>query len=76
MTLILERRYVVMPEHFHLLLSEPQRASLSTVMQALKLGFVRPVSAPRPVWQPRFYDFNVWTEHKRLRNCGICTATR
>jgi putative transposase len=19
-----------------------------------------------PVWQPRFYDFNVWTEHKRV----------
>ncbi len=33
--------YVVMPEHIHLLLSEPQRATLSTVIQALKLGFVR-----------------------------------
>jgi len=19
-----------------------------------------------PIWQPRFYDFNVWTEHKRI----------
>lgn len=19
-----------------------------------------------PVWQPRFYDFNLWTEHKRV----------
>ncbi|PYX08839.1 MAG: hypothetical protein DMG88_09075 [Acidobacteria bacterium] len=33
--------YVVMPEHLHLLLSEPQRETLSTVVQALKLGFVR-----------------------------------
>ena len=33
--------YVVMPEHIHLLLSEPRRATLSTVIQALKLGFVR-----------------------------------
>ena len=33
--------YVVMPEHVHLLLSEPQRATLSTAIQALKLGFVR-----------------------------------
>ncbi len=33
--------YVVMPEHVHLLLSEPQRETLSTVIQALKLGFVR-----------------------------------
>jgi len=33
--------YVVMPEHLHLLVSEPQRATLSTAIQALKLGFVR-----------------------------------
>ena len=33
--------YVVMPEHVHLLVSEPQRETLSTVVQALKLGFVR-----------------------------------
>jgi len=33
--------YVVMPEHIHLLLSEPQRATLSTGIQALKIGFVR-----------------------------------
>jgi putative transposase len=35
--------YVVMPEHFHLLISEPQERSPSTVMQALKLGFARRV---------------------------------
>src|SRR5258705_3717585 len=35
--------YVVMPEHFHLLISEPQDRSPSTVMQALKLGFARRV---------------------------------
>ncbi len=76
--------YVVMPEHIHLLLSEPQRATLSTVIQALKLGFVRSLfgspslcrGAPdlaalaRPgnqrFWQARFYDFNVWTERKRV----------
>jgi putative transposase len=79
--------YVVMPEHVHLLVSEPQRASLSTVIQALKLGFVRrsygsgdnlvPRSRKtgetwgtqlvlRHFWQARFYDFNVWTEHKRV----------
>jgi len=28
--------YVVMPEHIHLLLSEPQRTNLSVVMQVLK----------------------------------------
>jgi putative transposase len=35
--------YVVMPEHFHLLISEPHERSPSTVMQALKLGFARRV---------------------------------
>src|SRR5579864_719136 len=33
--------YVVMPEHVHLLLSEPERGNPSVVMQALKQGFVR-----------------------------------
>jgi putative transposase len=75
--------YVVMREHFHLLISEPQERSPSTVMQALKLGFARRVlfqmrrrrnaaqpelfeRAPQHIWQKRFYDFNVWTERKRL----------
>jgi REP element-mobilizing transposase RayT len=37
--------YVVMPEHIHLLISEPQKKNPSTVMQALKLGFARRVLA-------------------------------
>jgi len=37
--------YVAMPEHFHLLITEPQVGSVSTVMQALKLGFARRVLA-------------------------------
>jgi len=37
--------YVVMPEHIHLLISEPQLKTPSTVMQALKIGFARRVVA-------------------------------
>jgi putative transposase len=37
--------YVVMPEHIHLLISEPQEKNPSTVMQALKIGFARRVLA-------------------------------
>jgi putative transposase len=33
--------YVVMPEHFHLLISEPEKANPSVIIQALKLGVVR-----------------------------------
>ncbi len=74
--------YVVMPEHVHLLISEPQKKNPSTVVQAFKLGFARRVLAPqrrcdlgratlfentlRHVWQARFYDFNVWTDRKRI----------
>jgi putative transposase len=73
--------YVIMPEHIHLLIGEPQEKNPSTVMQALKLGFVRRVlapkrrastgqtelfDAPQHIWQRRFYDFNVWTERKRV----------
>jgi len=39
--------YVVMPEHFHLLVSEPQEKTPSVVMQALKLGFSRRALAER-----------------------------
>ncbi len=37
--------YVVMPEHIHLLIGEPQQKNPSTVVQALKLGFARRVLA-------------------------------
>jgi len=33
--------YVVMPDHIHLLLSEPERGNPSVVMQAIKQGFAR-----------------------------------
>jgi putative transposase len=43
--------YVVMPEHIHLLISEPQIGNPSTVMQALKLGFARRLLY---IWVPHF----------------------
>ncbi|HEX3819953.1 MAG TPA: transposase [Candidatus Sulfotelmatobacter sp.] len=35
--------YVIMPEHFHILMSEPQIGDPSTVMQAIKLSYARKV---------------------------------
>jgi putative transposase len=74
--------YVVMPEHFHLLISEPQETTPSVVMQVLKQRFAHQVlrqSVPQrrgqgtlwadvagEIWQRRYYDFNVWTERKRI----------
>jgi len=57
--------YVVMPEHIHILVSEPKKALLSKAIQALKLS-VSVQSGERPFWQPRYYDFNVNNEEKRV----------
>jgi len=77
--------YVVMPEHIHLLISEPPNATPSKVMQVLKQRVSRRLRhKPRKkasaaqlrlpfrhahdflpqFWQPRFYDFNVWSQKK------------
>ena len=60
--------YVVMPEHVHLLLSEPERGKLSLVIQMLKQITSRNLKAPdQPrFWQVRYYDFPVWSEAKRI----------
>ena len=55
--------YVVMPEHVHLLLSEPARGALAQAIQALKLS-VTTRSAHRPFWQARYYDFNLHAAEK------------
>jgi putative transposase len=56
--------YVVMPEHVHLLVSEPKRTTLAGAMQALKTS-VSKQSKQKPFWQVRYYDFNVFTSAKR-----------
>jgi putative transposase len=58
--------YVVMPEHVHLLLSEPDRGTLAQTMQSLKQGVARRLAlrAADSFWQARYYDFNVWSEKK------------
>jgi len=59
--------YVVMPEHVHLLVSEPETAPLATALQALKQSVARRLALrqPEPFWQARYYDFNVFTWSKR-----------
>jgi putative transposase len=64
--------YVAMPEHFHLLMSEPAKGDPSVVMQVLKQTYARelhervPETALDRVWQRRFYDFNVFTRKKQV----------
>ena len=56
--------YVVMPEHVHLLVSEPEREVLATAIQAMKQSVARRQGGR--FWQERYYDFNVFTERKRI----------
>src|SRR2546427_10711009 len=67
--------YVVMPEHFHLLISEPEKGTPSVVIHALKLGVVRrlfpnresPTSRRHETWgTPLFAD----------RRCGPPSSKR
>lgn len=54
--------YVVMPEHVHLLVSEPpaidRHRGLETVLQAC------PES---PFWLPRYYDRNIYSSEERVQ---------
>jgi len=76
--------YVIMPEHIHLLISEPGIGTPSTVMQVVKqlsahallpkqkkknlnqIDLFEGAQERAHFWQARFYDFNVWTQRKRI----------
>ncbi|HZL69296.1 MAG TPA: transposase [Candidatus Limnocylindrales bacterium] len=71
--------YVVMPEHVHLLVSEPQQRPLATAMQALKLGFARRVLAEqrrrRRGAQADLFEHSaqrIW--QARYYDFNVCTA--
>jgi putative transposase len=65
--------YVVMPEHVHLLLSEPEKDTLADALKSLKQGVSRRLlpkvgdpfkpgsglSGEQHFWQKRYYDFNI-----------------
>ncbi len=63
--------YVVMPEHVHLLITEPETSTPSVIMQVLKQTSSRKLKSAVQVdgesfWESCFYDFNVRTEKKRV----------
>jgi putative transposase len=56
-----------MPEHIHLIISEPKRADPSIALQVLKQRVSTKLSSTHTnpsFWQRRFYDFNVWSSEK------------
>jgi putative transposase len=57
--------YVVMPEHVHLLVDEPERDTLADALKSLKQGVARRlIGQAEHFWQKRYYDFNVLTGAK------------
>ena len=62
--------YVVMPEHVHLLVNEPERATLADAMHFLKLSFAKRLRSRRRAiesssfWQKRYYDRNLRDERE------------
>ena len=49
-----------MPDHVHLLLSEPQYGTLADALKSLKQGVSRQlIGNAEHFWQKRYYDFNV-----------------
>jgi putative transposase len=57
-----------MPEHVHLLVTEPERGKLSLALQMLKQNVARQLNEAEggSFWQARYYDFCVWSEAKRV----------
>ena len=58
--------YVLMPEHVHLLISEPPIQPLATALQVLKQQTSKKLlkSGETQFWQRRYYDFNVRSQAK------------
>ena len=82
--------YVVMPEHVHLLVSEPERGLLAEVLKSLKQGVSRRLVGKAPLkpkpglngapsehfWQKRYYDRNIRDYQELWRKYVISIAIR
>jgi REP element-mobilizing transposase RayT len=80
--------YVVMPEHFHLLMSEPQEGDPSKAMQLVKQLYAQRVvpvmprgneglpsaRVPQHVWQARFMISTFGLNTSASRSCVTCIA--
>jgi putative transposase len=56
--------FMLMPEHVHLLVSEPERGTLAEFIRFVKLSSAKRVPHPEngrrePFWQKRYYDRNI-----------------
>ncbi len=59
--------YVLMPEHVHLLLTEPKLQTIATTLSVLKAQTSKLLRGDHlRFWQTRYYDFNVLTHTKHV----------
>ena len=60
--------YVILPDHFHLMIQPTQESNFSKIMQSCKTNFTKEykratgVSGPMKFWQKRFYDHVIRSE--------------
>ena len=64
--------FVVMPDHFHLLLTVDSGITIERAVQFIKGGFAfragREFGMRPPIWQKGFYDVRVWTPQQYERS--------
>jgi putative transposase len=59
--------YLLMPNHVHLLLSEPKASTLAKTLNVLKAETAKRLKGDRKqFWQTRYYDFTVLTHAKHV----------
>src|SRR2546428_5030951 len=60
-----------MPDHVHLLMSEPQRGTLAGALKSLKQGVSRRlIGDAEHFWQKRYYDFNIRSHDQLVEKLG------
>jgi putative transposase len=59
--------YVLMPNHVHLLISEPTKQELQNTLRVLKGETSKRLKGDqKQFWQTRYYDFNILTHRKHV----------
>ena len=64
-----------MPEHVHLLTSEPEQGTLASAVQAIKQSVSRKLIGEREhFWQARYYDVNGRSPEKRIEKTEVYSS--
>ena len=58
--------FVIMPDHFHALITPAPDVSLEKAMQFIKGGFSFRLKSKHDVWMRSFNESQIWTEEKFL----------